>query len=111
MASELAGPNQIVNSPQIWAPPGVRPCGQTDQAAVSTESRRVGPRTGNSRNGYGRKAVTTETGRIELEIPRDRQASFDPQLIAKYQRRFPSFDDKIISIYARGVSARGSSGI
>ncbi len=45
---------------------------------------------GNSRNGYGRKTVTTETGRIELEIPRDRQATFDPQLIAKYQRRFPA---------------------
>src|SRR5215210_2576052 len=42
---------------------------------------------GNSRNGYGRKTVTTDTGRIELEIPRDRQATFDPQLIAKYQRR------------------------
>src|SRR5918995_3251618 len=62
--------------------------------------------TGNSRNGYGRKTVTTETGRIELEIPRDRQATFDPQLIAKYQRRFPGFDDKIVSMYARGMSAR-----
>ena len=61
---------------------------------------------GNSRNGYGRKTVTTETGRIELEIPRDQQSSFDPQLIAKYQRRFPGFDDKIVSMYARGMSAR-----
>ena len=48
---------------------------------------------GNSRNGYG-KTVTTESGRIELEIRRDRQASFDPQLIANYQRRFPGFDEK-----------------
>ena len=61
---------------------------------------------GNSRNGYGRKTVTTETGRIELDIPRDRQATFDPQLIAKYQRRFPGFDEKIVSMYARGMSAR-----
>jgi putative transposase len=61
---------------------------------------------GNSRNGYGRKTVTTETGRLELDIPRDRQASFDPQLTAKYQRRFPGFDDKIVSMYARGMSAR-----
>jgi putative transposase len=61
---------------------------------------------GNSRNGYGRKTVTTESGRIELEIPRDRQSSFDPQLIAKYQRRFPGFDEKIISMYARGMSER-----
>jgi putative transposase len=50
--------------------------------------------------------VTTDTGRIELEIPRDRQATFDPQLIAKYQRRFPGFDEKIVSMYARGMSVR-----
>lgn len=61
---------------------------------------------GNGRNGYGRKTVTTETGKLELEIPRDRQSSFDPQLIAKYQRRFPGFDDKVISMYARGMSNR-----
>lgn len=61
---------------------------------------------GNSRNGYGRKSVITDTGKIELEVPRDRQASFDPQLIAKYQRRFPGFDDKIVSMYARGMSTR-----
>ena len=45
-------------------------------------------------------------GRCELEVPRDRQATFDPQLIAKYQRRFPGFDDKIVSLYARGMSTR-----
>jgi putative transposase len=61
---------------------------------------------GNSRNGYGRKTVVTDTGKIDLEVPRDRQSTFDPQLIAKYQRRFPGFDDKIVSMYARGMSAR-----
>jgi putative transposase len=61
---------------------------------------------GNSRNDYGRKSVITDTGRIELEVPRDRQASFDPQLIAKHQRRFPGFDDKIVSMHARGMSTR-----
>jgi len=60
----------------------------------------------NSRNGYGRKTVITDTGKLSLEIPRDRQSTFDPQLIAKYQRRFPGFDDKIISMYARGMSTR-----
>src|SRR3954447_2329369 len=62
--------------------------------------------TGNSRNGYGKKTVTTDTGQFELAVPRDRQASFDPQLIAKYQRRFPGFDEKVISLYARGMSTR-----
>lgn len=54
----------------------------------------------NSRNGYGKKQVLTETGKIALEVPRDRLSTFDPQLIAKYQRRFPGFDEKIISTYA-----------
>src|ERR671932_2138349 len=62
--------------------------------------------TGNGRNGYGRKTVVTDTGKLDLQIPRDRQASFDPQLIDKYQRRFPGFDDKVISMYARGMSTR-----
>ena len=50
--------------------------------------------------------MLTDTGRLDLDVPRDRQASFDPQLIAKYQRRFPGFDDKIVSMYARGMSTR-----
>src|ERR671921_92466 len=66
---------------------------------------------GNSRNGYGKKTVLTDTGKIELEVPRDRQSSFDPQLIAKYQRRFPGFDDKIVSMYARGMSTREIVGL
>ena len=59
---------------------------------------------GNARNGHGHKMVTTDTGKIDLAVPRDRRSTFDPQLIAKYQRRFPGFDDKIVSPYARGVS-------
>ena len=65
---------------------------------------------GNNRNGYGRKTVLTDTGKIDIEVPRDRQGSFDPQLIAKYQRRFPGFDDKIVSMYARGMSTREITG-
>src|ERR1041385_1634268 len=66
----------------------------------------AGEELGNRRNGYGKKTVVTDTGKMELEVPRDRQARFDPQLIAKYQRRFPGFDDKIVSMYARGMSTR-----
>lgn len=65
---------------------------------------------GNTRNGYGRKTVVTETGKLSIEAPRDRQSSFEPQLIAKYQRRFPGFDDKIVSMYARGMSTREITG-
>ena len=60
----------------------------------------------NHRNGYSKKTVITDTGQVDLEIPRDRRGTFEPQLIAKYQRRFPGFDDKIISMYARGMSTR-----
>jgi putative transposase len=54
--------------------------------------------------------VLTDTGKIDLAIPRDRLATFDPHLIAKYQRRFPGFDDKVISMYARGMSTREIQG-
>ena len=70
-----------------------------------------GDQAGNRRNGYGRKSVVTGSGKIDIEVPRDRMGSFDPQLIAKYQRRFPGFDDKIVSMYARGMSTREIYGI
>jgi putative transposase len=60
----------------------------------------------NSRNGYGRKTVLTDNGRMEIAVPRDRLSTFDPQLIAKYRRRLPGFDGKVVSMYARGLSVR-----
>lgn len=61
---------------------------------------------GNHRNGHSPKRVLTDTGALPLEIPRDRHGRFEPQLIEKYKRRFPGFDDKIIALYARGMSTR-----
>jgi putative transposase len=61
---------------------------------------------GNHRNGYSSKSVLTGTSKVTLAVPRDRAGTFDPKLIAKYQRRFPDFDDKIISMYARGMTMR-----
>jgi putative transposase len=69
-----------------------------------------GRRTGNSRNGTSAKTVLTEDGEIEIAIPRDRAGSFEPQLIAKGQRRFDGFDDKILSLYARGMTVREIQG-
>src|SRR5277367_6944966 len=60
----------------------------------------------NHRNGYSKKSVLTGTSKMTLSVPRDRAGTFDPKLIAKYQRRFPDFDDKIISMYARGMTVR-----
>jgi putative transposase len=69
-----------------------------------------GEKAGNRRNGYSKKTVLTENEAIDLAIPRDRRGNFEPQLIAKYQRRFPGFDDKLISMYARGMSVREIQG-
>lgn len=65
---------------------------------------------GNRRNGTSQKTVTTDTGKVVLDIPRDRNGTFDPLLIARYQRRFPDFDRKIISMYARGMTTREIQG-
>ncbi len=65
---------------------------------------------GNHRNGYSRKTVLTDSAKLEIEVPRDRRSTFEPQLIAKYQRRFPGFDEKIVSMYARGLTTREIQG-
>jgi putative transposase len=64
----------------------------------------------NHRNGSSRKRVLAGDGHVEVTIPRDREARFDPVLIGKYQRRLPDFDDKVISMYARGMSTREIQG-
>jgi putative transposase len=70
----------------------------------------VGYHSGNSRNGKSQKTLKGEFGEIKLETPRDRKASFEPQIIAKGQTRFTGFDDKILSLYARGMTTRDIQG-
>jgi len=65
---------------------------------------------GNSRNGKSTKRLKTETGNLELKIPRDREGSFEPVLVAKGQRRLPGFDEKVIALYARGMTTREIQG-
>ncbi len=65
---------------------------------------------GNSRNGKTTKTLKDDRGDLPVDIPRDREGSFDPKLIRKYQTRWPDFDDKIISMYARGMSTRDIQG-
>jgi putative transposase len=61
---------------------------------------------GNSRNGSTTKTVLTDTGAVELRVPRDREGSFEPQVVKKGQRRLQGFDEKVISLYARGLTVR-----
>lgn len=70
----------------------------------------VGYNSGNSRNGTTRKKLKGDFGELELETPRDRNGSFEPQLVSKGQTRFAGFDDKIISMYSRGMTTREIEG-
>ena len=60
----------------------------------------------NSRNGYSSKRLITDDGQFDVDIPRDREGSFEPQLVKKHQTRFTSMDDKIHYLYAKGMTTR-----
>jgi putative transposase len=66
----------------------------------------AGKNSGNSRNGKSSKTIKGKRGQVQIDVPRDRESSFEPQLIKKGQTRFDGFDDKIISMYARGMTCR-----
>jgi putative transposase len=66
--------------------------------------------TGNSRNGHSRKTLKSEDGAIEIAVPRDRAGSFEPQLVPKGETHFDGFDERIVSLYARGMTVREIQG-
>jgi len=66
----------------------------------------AGDGSGNSRNGQSAKTIKGTFGSLPLQVPRDRNGTFEPQIIEKHQTRFTGFDDNIISLYARGLSTR-----
>lgn len=70
----------------------------------------AGRGTSNSRNGHGRKRLKHDTGDVEIEVPRDRAGTFEPQIVPKRQTRMPSFDEKVLSLYARGMTTREIQG-
>ena len=61
---------------------------------------------GNTRNGRSRKTLKGEFGELPIEIPRDRDGTFEPKLVPKHQTRWSGFDDKILSLYVRGMTVR-----
>jgi len=65
---------------------------------------------GNNRNGKSQKTVQSESGPLQIEVPRDRNGTFEPQFIKKRQRRLEGFDDKVLALYARGLSTRDIQG-
>ena len=70
----------------------------------------AGKKSGNSRNGNSKKTIKGEFGNMEIAVPRDRNATFDPVIVPKGETRFTGFDDKIISMYARGMTTRDIQG-
>ena len=68
------------------------------------------PDTTNHRNGTSGKTVLTDDGPLALDVPRDREGTFEPRLIAKHERRFTGFDDKVLALYARGMTMREIQG-
>jgi putative transposase len=73
-----------------------------EESTAQTES----PPGKNRRNGHSKKTIKGEFGEAQIAIPRDRQGAFEPQILKKHQTRFDGFDDKILSLYARGMTTR-----
>jgi putative transposase len=69
-----------------------------------------GKGSGSSRNGTSAKTLKGDFGEVEIEVPRDRQGGFEPKIVPRHQRRFNGFNDKILSMYARGMATREIQG-
>lgn len=72
---------------------------RTAESAVENEAK-------NYRNGYSKKTVKTQLGEVEIKVPRDRNGSYEPQIIGKYDRNADGMEEKIIALYAYGMSQR-----
>ena len=85
---------------------GRRSAGADAEAAVSSPRAPQEKRSPNRRNGRSKKTVQGDLGEVPLSTPRDRDGTFEPQLIPKHQRRVPGFDEKILALYAKGMTTR-----
>jgi transposase-like protein len=89
------------------APVANQPAGEASATALpAAPAARSGKRSPNRRNGRSKKTVQGELGEITIATPRDREGTFEPQLIVKHQRRVPGFDEKILALYAKGMTTR-----
>lgn len=80
--------------------------GELDEHLGYLKHQPIEPNSGNSRNGHGSKTIIVDQDQFDISPPRDRNGSFEPQLIPKRQTRFKGFDEKILAMYARGMSMR-----
>lgn len=82
------------------------PVEMADAATPTASPAASGKRSPNRRNGHSRKTVRSGAGELTIATPRDRDGTFEPQLIGKHQRRVPGFDEKILALYAKGMTTR-----
>jgi hypothetical protein len=75
-------------------------------SVAATQTKKRAP---NRRNGRSKKTVHADVGDLTIATPRDRDGTFEPQLIGKHQRRVPGFDEKILALYAKGMTTRASA--
>ena len=85
---------------------GRRPLGAASEAAIASPPAIAKKRSPNRRNGRSQKTVQGDLGEVTLSTPRDRDGTFEPQIIEKHQRRVPGFDEKILALYAKGMTTR-----
>jgi transposase-like protein len=78
----------------------------TDQTAFEANSAVASSKSRNRRNGVSAKTIQGESGKLPISVPRDRDGTFEPLLIPKHQRRLPGFDEKILALYAKGMTTR-----
>jgi putative transposase len=102
---EIVGPNGLLK--QLTKALVERAMNSEMSHHLGYEKHAAGGRgSGNNRNGKSRKKIQGDFGSVEIEVPRDRNGTYDPKIIPKHERRFAGFDDKILSMYARGMTTR-----
>ena len=104
----------LLNSPTVstthQSPRRACPQWRTDSHLGYDKHDGADDNSGNSRNGTTPKTLKGKRGQVQLDVPRDRDSSFEPQLVKKGQTRFDELDEKIISLYARGMTQREIQG-
>lgn len=105
-AKHLKSPQDLTEFTQMLTKVSVEAALNAEMDEHLGYSRHQQSESDNSRNGYTSKTVITDQGQFEMQTPRDRDGSFEPQMVKKHQTRFTAMDDKILSLYAKGMTTR-----